>query len=332
MLPRSAFGEFEVRLDPWQVEYGAEVTGLAGIKPEEGSAQVDLTVEAGAGDWRPIFAGAAASEHQPAQVFFVDGVRRLEARIVVRHAGGYAFGGFGSYAVGAVRSAAGRARFDRFISDRVVVVGSGVSLPGAVEVRPGISYRPVSAMEGDEDAPGLAVHDEMRRAEERLARELADAPDTLVIADGPLTFEDPVRGAAVGYVKQLMKLYIEGAALEVLRKLPERARTPVFALSAGRFSRYSWFMRLEQPRLGDADFSGIVRLEVAETIGSERARALADACLAMVPRFRSVRGLHSRAPQNLLPIGALEQRLRHELGDALLLRRFIEDLLAREAS
>jgi hypothetical protein len=36
----------------------------------------------------------------------------------------------------------------------------------------------------------------------------------------------------------------------------------------------------------------------------------------------------ARAPQNLLPIGALETRLRHRLGDPLLLRRSIEHAIA----
>ncbi len=37
-----------------------------------------------------------------------------------------------------------------------------------------------------------------------------------------------------------------------------------------------------------------------------------------------------RAPQNLVPIGALEKRLRHEMGDSVWLRRTIEDYLYDE--
>jgi hypothetical protein len=75
-----------------------------------------------------------------------------------------------------------------------------------------------------------------------------------------------------------------------------------------------------------------VRLEISEVVGSEKAKRLADACTTLIPRFRGKRGLHLRAPQNLIPIGALEQRLRRELGDPKLLRRLIETLIAEEAT
>jgi hypothetical protein len=40
----------------------------------------------------------------------------------------------------------------------------------------------------------------------------------------------------------------------------------------------------------------------------------------------------SRAPQNLLPVGALEDELRHRLGDAVLVRRAIEQAIAEGVS
>jgi hypothetical protein len=288
-----------------------------------------LTVEVPADAWAPIAPPDLAP--RPALVF-VDGVRRLEARVVVRRRGTYAFGAFGSYAVGAVRAANGRAAFERLTADRVAAVASGVSLPDPVKVRQGLVYRPVSIEDAGDDAPLRAIHGEMRRAEERLGRELADEEGVLVLGDGPLSFADSVHGAAVGYVKHLMKLYLEGRALEVLRGLPEGRRTPVFGLrSSTRFGRYSWFMRLVAPRPGDADLSGVVRLEVASHVGGVRACEIAGQCAALLPMFRATRGLHSRAPQNLLPIAALEQRLRHQMGDAVLLRRYVEELLAKEA-
>jgi hypothetical protein len=48
-----------------------------------------------------------------------------------------------------------------------------------------------------------------------------------------------------------------------------------------------------------------------------------------LPRFASRPEHDPRAPQNLLPVGALEKRLRHELGDQAFIRRAIEDQLAR---
>ena len=42
---------------------------------------------------------------------------------------------------------------------------------------------------------------------------------------------------------------------------------------------------------------------------------------ACLPRFASQAHKEPRAPQNLMPIAGLEQRLRHLLGDPVLLER-----------
>jgi hypothetical protein len=68
------YGGLEVRLDPWQVDYGAEIALEA---PEEGSPEevlafdVELMPEA----WRPI---ALATGATAPRVAFVYGVRRIE--------------------------------------------------------------------------------------------------------------------------------------------------------------------------------------------------------------------------------------------------------------
>ena len=49
-----------------------------------------------------------------------------------------------------------------------------------------------------------------------------------------------------------------------------------------------------------------------------------------LPRFASRPEHDARAPQNLQPVGALEKRLRHELGDQRYIRRLIEDSLFEE--
>ncbi|TMQ09037.1 MAG: hypothetical protein E6J90_38815, partial [Deltaproteobacteria bacterium] len=40
----------------------------------------------------------------------------------------------------------------------------------------------------------------------------------------------------------------------------------------------------------------------------------------------------ARAPQNLLPIAALEAKLRRELGDARVLNRYLQGVIAEEAA
>ena len=322
------FGDLEVRLDPWQVDYGAELP----VEPEDEAGPdegVILDVEAPPSQWQPI---APASADTIARLVFVDGVRRIEARLIVRRGDRICHGAFGSYAVGSVAVLGNVATCGEPHVDRIVAVGSGEQVAQAVAPLPTLVYRPVSTASSDPDGPLRALQDEMRAAEERLGRELANANDTLVVADGPLTFEQPLRGGAVGYIKRLFKLYLPSEKLALMAQLSAGQRTPIFALrSSRRFARYSWFLRLAPAGPGDSELAGIVRLEVAETVGADAARRLADATAFVLPRFAPRRWRDPRSPQNLLPIGALESQLRRRLGDPRLIRRHIETLITEEA-
>ncbi|MCS7172800.1 MAG: hypothetical protein N0A24_05250 [Armatimonadetes bacterium] len=320
------FGELRIRLDPWDVDYGPELS--AEEEPEGQKSDVFPDVELPEHAWQPVY---PAEPFLLDRIYFVDGVRRIDARVVVEGEP-IAYGAFGSFAAGSVCVQDGVAQFGPCILDRLLVIGGGRSLDHPIPVMPRAAYRPVSTEGRDSEAPLQKLQEEMRLAEERLARELADADRTLVVVDGPLTFADPVRGAAVGFIKHISRFYLSSPkSLEVLRGLPTGARTPLFGLhGARRFARYSWFLRLIPPAAGDPPFSGIVRLEVSETVGREAARRLADATAWALPRFVRPRGMDPRAPQNLAPIGALEAHLRRRLGDRLLLRRHIQTLIVRE--
>lgn len=323
------FGDLDLRLDPWQVEYGD--LPLGGSLPEDGSDQLTgYELERLGSQWAPIAPGETAA---PETLIFVDGVRRIEARVLVRRGDRIGHGAFGSYAVGCVTVAHGRATCGDPEVGRVLVLGSGESLPDGIDVGAGLVYRPVSTATEDPDAPLKRLQQEMLLAEELLGKKLANHENTLVVADGPLRFSDPVRGAAIGYIKRVFELYLPRPLLSVLLALPAGNRTPVFTLgSMRRFARFSWFLRLAAPHRGDSELSGIVRLEVAEAVGLDAARRLADATAALLPRFAPSRGRDPRAPQNLLPIGALESQLRHRLGDANIVRRHISDLISKEAA
>ncbi len=317
----------DLRLDPWDVEYGSELplTGTAAARED-----VDLGVERPPAEWSAV--QPRAGDRLPRRLCFVDGVRRVEARVVARRLGRVTHGAFGSYGVGAAVSEAGHAHIEDERVDRVLALDSGESLPGTFVVGQGLAYRPVSTPSNDPGAPLQRIQDEMRLAEERLARERAGDEETLVVTDGPLTFGDPLRGAAVGYVKRLFELYVDPSLLPVLAALPPGSRSPLFALSGpARFARYSWFLRLAAPRAGDSDLASLVRLEVAAAIGADAARRLADATALALPRFAPSRGRDPRSPQNLLPIGALEARLRRAMGDARLIRRHVVERLAEAA-
>jgi hypothetical protein len=324
---RNSFGDLRVRLDPWDIAYGGELP--VDSEPVDTAEDVSLEVEVPLAAWTPIIPTAAPP---PKSVFFVDGVRRAEARLLVGKDEEFCHGALGSFAVGAVLVRDSTATWHTQRVGRIAVLGSGLSLPSRLALGDALVYEAASATATDADAPLLTIHREMRMAEERLARELAEQLDALVVTDGPLTFGDLTRGRTIGFVKRLFKLYLPTTSQRVLRQLNVGQRSPLFAIKgAGRFARLSWFVRLAQPLPVDAELTGLVRLEVSEVVGVEMAVQLANATAALLPRFVPSRCRDPRAPQNLLPIGALEAHLRRRLGDIALIRRKLAALIARES-
>jgi len=322
-----AFGGFDVRIDPWSVEYGAETP--TEFQPDaDDTSIVDVAVEVEGAAWTPI-APAAAGGTQP--VSFVDGVRRMEARLVITRDGRVIHGAIGSFGVGVVECRDGRAEFGEERRGRLIVFGSGEVPPAPLALAPALVYTPHSVPEDDADAPLRGLHNQMRAEERQLARDHA-ATDRIVVADGPLSPGETTAGHVVGFVKRLFKLYLPAEQLPVLRALPMAARTPLFLITGNdRFSRYSWFVRLG-PRLPiESDFTGLVRMEVGGEVGRDEAIRVADVTTAVLPRFVPSRTRDPRAPQNLIPIGALEQHLRRGLGDARLIHRRLATMLARES-
>ena len=321
------FGPFDVRVDPWETEYGPETP----LEPLGETAEEDviLDVEMPANGWRHLTPGTVAA---PERLYFLDGVRRLETRVLVRHQSKLLHGGFGSFAVGCVEVRPGRAQFGTMDLGRQVILGSGQRLPQDVSVRENLLYQARSTREDRPDAPLRTIQANMRRAEAQLARRLANLADSLVITDGPLSFEAHGRGTALGFIKRITARYLPDRYLPLLATLPAGARTPLFAIHGkkGGFARLAWFVRLAPVHLAESELHGLARLEVKETVGIAVARFLADLAAVLLPRFAPPRGRDPRSPQNLLPIGALEKQLRHALGDQRLVRRWIETLITRE--
>jgi hypothetical protein len=323
----SPFGGFEIRIDPWAVDYGAETP--TEFEPDaEDASKVDVTVERDGTAWAAISPSATTEDQH---LSFVDGVRRMEARLVVARDGRVIHGALGSFGVGVVECRGSKASFGEQRRGRLMIFGSGEVPPSALELAPSLIYEPLSVPDEDADAPLKGLHDEMRAVERQLALDHA-APDRIVVADGPLSPGETTGGHVVGFVKRLFKLYLPNEQLSVLRALPMGARTPLFLIAGNvRFSRYSWFLRIG-PRLPiESDFTGLVRLEVSGTVGREEAVRLADITSASLPRFVPSRTRDPRAPQNLVPIGALEQHLRRGLGDARLIHRRLATRLAQES-
>lgn len=330
---------FEIRLDPWDADYGAELPIDTSAEAEE--ATVDTSVES-SGAWTSIVPAARAPSDP---LVFVDGVRRVEARVLLRRlpsdvvdslygepVHGVVHGAFGAYAVGAVEVSGSRATWGAAEIQRVLSTGAGVEVSLGEGPR-GVAYRASSAPETDADAPLRDLQRAMRAAEERVARASAEQ-GAVVIADGPLSFgaARPARGRVLGFVKRLYKLYV-GEKVSMLPSLRRGTRSPIFAIHApAGFSRWSWFVRLADPARGDSEWAGLARLEVDGGTPLDEARALADETAARLPAFAPTRARDPRSPQNLLPIGALEARLRRLLGDRVLARRRLGAWLAAESA
>lgn len=309
-----------LRADPWMPEYGMGFEVSPGDEGDAGA--VDPTVETA--DWT---APIQAAVGPPATAWFVDGVRRLDVRLLAEQGGRGVPGLFGSYAVGGVRWR-GRAAFGEPEAARVLVLGGGL-LPEPVEVALGaerLRFEPARVPGEEPDAPLLGLQEAMRDAEASLAARLAAEPGTLVLADGPLAFFGASASPVVGIVKRTIRRYLPADLESLVGSLHPRWRTPLFALGGERVRRYAWYTRLVELRAPWHDHAGIVRCEVRAGVGLPDAARLADRVTAFLPAFAG-RPTDPRAPQNLAPVGALEALLRRRMGHPRLVRRALTEWL-----
>jgi len=303
-------------VEGWAPEYGAPIDPGALAEP---ATPADLGVEVPVEAWapRPPAPGTTA----PASVLFVDGVRRVEARVWVTGEDDRVHQGIcASYASGAVRC-----------DDRAQVVlarvARGLFCP-AREAEPVVTrhatfaLRPVSG--DDLEQLSLSLQRCMGDLEAEVATEVAGTAD-LVVVDGPLK-HGGAAPRAVGYVKTHHVGYLPAELDRVVAALAPGERTPLFVTTSLSWSRYSWYLRL--PRAAGHPWAGVVRCEVAAEGTVAEAAAVADQVTATLPRFASQPHKDPRAPQNLHPIAGLERELRRRLGDPALLYRALRSAAA----
>jgi hypothetical protein len=313
----------KVHVDPWSPEYGAQ----APVSELDETPQLDTDVELPAARWTSIEPPSVGRS----PVLFVDGVRRVDARLQYVAEGRVIHGVLASYAVGVALAGGDNAQLGEYRVERAAVMGTGELLADWLEVAPGLAYAPASTADSDPDAPLRRVQHLMRLHEASLARDLA-AGGTLTVLDGRLSLTTGDSRPLVGLIKRVHELYLPATFLDHLVRLPRGHRTPAFCIYAGAMTFYSWFLRLAEPGPGASPLHGLARLEVAGDAGLDAALRLASATTALLPRFVPHRSRDPRAPQNLLPVGALERHLQHKLGDARLVRRLIETRIAQETT
>jgi hypothetical protein len=297
-------------VDPWDPSYGGSVE--TDLDPSE--VVVNAEVEVAADAWGPIEPMAPAAP----EVLFVDGVRRIDARVWITDDDGVSEPGVcASYAAGVVRAGA-RAEVVQTAVRRGLFGASRAMRPITTH-HVGVEYSPYAAADGSPESLWIAIQEQMAVVEIEMAgaaRSEVDA-DALVLLDGPVTNRTHISGA-VGVIKTHATAYLPRELHLMVGDLPERCRTPLFTIG-GRGSRHSWYVRL--PGGPDAPWAGVVRCECAASFAPAEAVALAEVVTATLPRYASEPHKEARAPQNLYPVGGLERELRRRLGDPDVLYR-----------
>ncbi len=301
-------------VEAWTPEYGAPAAELA---LELSDATVDPAVELPPERWRPL-----RPEAPPASsVAFVDGVRRIDATLWITRGHGQPLPGIAaSFAAGVVRCG-DAARVESCEVRRKVLS----SAPELTDVSTRHGRWQACEVAGDSiDRAVLKLQEEMGALEQLVA--VRAPPTDLLVTDGPLR-ELVTSDHAVGYVKTHRRSYLPAELAEVVSALQAGERTPLFR-KLQPWSRYSWYLRLPAPP--GHPWSGVIRAETSGELGVGQAVRLAELASATLPRFASGPHKDPRAPQNLYPIAGLERRLRHQLGDARLSLRALQQASGRQ--
>ncbi len=293
-------------VETWAPDYGSSIEADLDLSTQE----VDASVEFAEADWAPI--DQRPELPRPARMLFVDGVRRVDARIWIARGASSTAALCATIAAGVVCVEANRAQL---VDARVVrcVFAHGVDLQ-AIVTSCG-TYEPHEVAGGTPEALVIAVQDRMASLE--IEATLATRAADIVLVDGPLRGRGQVPGA-VGYVKTQHTQYLPPPLDGVVGRLGVGQRTPLFAIE-GSWPRLSWYVRL--PGVVTHALAGIVRCEISGDIAIDEARSVADAVTSVLPRFASQPHKDARAPQNLYPIAGLERELRRRLGDSALVER-----------
>jgi hypothetical protein len=318
-----------LRLDPWTPTYES---AMQLVDEDDGASPADVDAFVEVSEWRPMLPEFV---ERPKTIAFIDGVQRVEMRVIGDNDGKLVYGAFASVAVGAVFVRDGGCAVEGEVPMRVLALSDGESHP-PMRIPCGQSTLEFIARSTHETAAGnglraaqLAVLNVRRDEEIRLGERLDEAGHDMVVVDGRLNWQPKRKAMVIGLVKTIHKRYLEAAQAAVIAKLAPKMRTPIFRIGRDR-AVYSWYLRLTPNRPIDHPWAGVVRVETLEAIGIEAAVRIADLTARHLPAFASSSLHDARAPQNLYPIGGLEKQLRHTLGDHKWIRRHIEMAFAEE--
>jgi hypothetical protein len=302
-------------VDPWDPGYG--VARGDELDGRESTATLDLDLEMPASRWAPM---SPRGGPLPGSVLFLDGVRRIDARIWVHGEDPEPQPGVVASLAAGLVSCDGAARLVDVKVDRGLYAATGEDIKTR-HATYAFHHTP-----GGLDKLTLGVQGRLAALEVELAnswRAHSNVEDDLLVVDGPLRGRTHL-ARTVGYVKTHQKSYLRPEQAAVVAALEPGQRSPVFGMGTS-WERSSWYLRL--PGASRAPWSAVVRLECSSDLSVADTVALADVTATVLPSLASSPHKDPRAPQNLVPIGGLERQLRHRLGDPGLLYRSLRGAL-----
>lgn len=303
-------------VDPWDPGYGLAFSDEAdGGAITESSAELHLDLEVPSARWQPIDPDPVPA--LPHVVLFLDGVRRIDARVWVHGSNPQPGAGIAASFAAGIVACDGTAR----IADVAVERGLFTAAPDATDIVTRSARYPARLAAGPGvDQLSLALQQRLASVEVELAlavRVRHPADDDLLVVDGPLRGRTHL-DRTVGYIKTHHASYLPAEQAAVVAALRPGQRTPAFTMGTS-WRRNSWYLQL--PGTPGVPWSGVVRLECSAELPSAQVTRLADLTARLLPPLASMPHKDPRAPQNLVPIGGLERELRRRLGDQQLLYR-----------
>ena len=314
-------------VDSWDPSYGtsSELEDELG----ESTARIDVAIERTAETWAPI--DPAGATPQPEAVLFIDGVRRIEARLWIDDV---AVDGpateassalAASYAAGVVcccksgahhlvsQTRRGLFTVAAHVSDVTTTAGTYLATRTAPSAAMPLSVTLSQALQRRLGELELQVAVDARAS----LAEHGVGEDDLLVVDGPLRGRTHLP-RALGFIKSHRSAYLPPTLHAMVGRLTAGQRTPVFLMGTS-WDRHAWYLRL--PCLPGSPWAGIVRVECSADLPTAEVVALANASQVTLCRYASAEYKDTRAPQNLVPIAGLERELRRRLGDPRVLHR-----------
>lgn len=294
--------DFIKKLRAHQIWWDDSLKEPVNIKEEDSPIDVDTSVEI-AENWKAI---STERVNYRERVVIVDGVRRIDAHLILGDTGKSAL--LGEFAIGAFSLEDGKVI--KRVVECVVILPPGISIANSLSIGKA-EYIPLSGGNSTEEGLYSSFIQRMREKERELASEFSKA-GYIVIADGPLQVPFYEVGTTLGFIKSIQRYYLYGRYWNIALSLKRGERTPIFLIRTGEDlpPKYSWYLRLKEPKYFESPFLGLVRLEAPSNLDIDYVKNLAQFSGGFLPYIVSSSTMSGRAPENLAPLESLERRLR----------------------